>query len=461
MGRFSLKMVKLVLLFGVFILLSSMVSALNFTAEFDRNVVVKEYSSTLEFTAKITDATPGTYNLYTLADMSLFPRDSFEINKSSFEKKFTIKPTESLDVLGLYVFTVTLNHRNFEKVDKKIAVKIVELEDILEIGADPLSLDSDVLNFYVENKEDVLIENVSAEFSSILFKVDSNFNLQPFEKRYFEVVVDEEILKKTKAGVYVIEAKFDTPQGSREISGNIFLGEKKGVSTIPDSSGFFIKTNSITKVNTGNVNEKVEVIMDKNIISRLFTTFNVKPETIEREGFTVRYSWSEELEPTAIFKVSARTNYLFPFLILVFGFAVVIAWRRYSITTLEMKKSVSHVKTKGGEFALKVKISVKARKKVKNVSVVDRVPSIVKIYKKFGTLRPDKIDPEARKLHWNLGDLNAGEERIFNYIIYSRVGFVGKFSLPETVALYEKEGKIHEVSSNQVFFLSDQIKGEE
>jgi hypothetical protein len=73
-------------------------------------------------------------------------------------------------------------------------------------------------------------------------------------------------------------------------------------------------------------------------------------------------------------------------------------------------------------------------------------------------VKPDKINAENRRIHWNIGDLNAGEERLFTYIVYSKVGIVGKFSLPGALAVFEKDGKIHEVESNKVFFMSDQIK---
>ena len=41
------------------------------------------------------------------------------------------------------------------------------------------------------------------------------------------------------------------------------------------------------------------------------------------------------------------------------------------------------------------------------------------------------------------------------YIIYSKVGVMGKFALPETRGIYEKDGKIHETESNRTFFVSE------
>jgi hypothetical protein len=73
-------------------------------------------------------------------------------------------------------------------------------------------------------------------------------------------------------------------------------------------------------------------------------------------------------------------------------------------------------------------------------------------------VKPDKIDSANRRIHWNIGDLNSGEVRMFTYIIYSKVGVVGKFALPKALSVFEHNGRIHEVNSNKVFFMSDQVR---
>ena len=50
--------------------------------------------------------------------------------------------------------------------------------------------------------------------------------------------------------------------------------------------------------------------------------------------------------------------------------------------------------------------------------------------------------------------LNEREERIFSYIIYSKIGVVGKFELPNARATYEKSGRLKEVESNRSFFIN-------
>ena len=66
-----------------------------------------------------------------------------------------------------------------------------------------------------------------------------------------------------------------------------------------------------------------------------------------------------------------------------------------------------------------------------------------------------KIDMKNRRLEWNVESLNKGEERIFTYIIYSKIGVVGRFELPSTRAVYEKEGKVKNTESNRSFFINE------
>ena len=63
-----------------------------------------------------------------------------------------------------------------------------------------------------------------------------------------------------------------------------------------------------------------------------------------------------------------------------------------------------------------------------------------------------------RRIEWHFDKLEAGESRIISYIIYSKVGVLGKFALPTTTAVYEKEGEIHESESNHAFFIADQAR---
>ena len=66
------------------------------------------------------------------------------------------------------------------------------------------------------------------------------------------------------------------------------------------------------------------------------------------------------------------------------------------------------------------------------------------------------MDEKNRRIEWNFEKLEAGEIRVISYIIYSKVGVLGKFALPSASAIFEREGEIKEERSNRAFFLAEQ-----
>src|SRR5690606_35394721 len=131
--------------------------------------------------------------------------------------------------------------------------------------------------------------------------------------------------------------------------GVMFIGEKKGVMSTEDSSGWFIRRQTVSKINAGNVIESTTIEIKRNILSRLFTSFDVEPSLVERSGFGVTYIWiNDRLGPAEVMKVQAKTNYLYPLLIILAASLAVLGIRRFSQTALVVKKSVFPMKTKGG-----------------------------------------------------------------------------------------------------------------
>ncbi|MFA5060704.1 MAG: hypothetical protein WC494_00100 [Candidatus Pacearchaeota archaeon] len=444
--------------FTIFLL--GLASAISISEEYDTNVIIKDLDTPIKLTLTITNAPTGSYNLYTLSDISITPSEIFNIEGGGIVKEFTLKSTDYLkDTNGYYTFTYTLHRRGVEQIDRKFTIKLTNLEDAIEIINGSADYETGEIIFYIRNKENISLNKLSGRFSSLLFSdIKEEFDLEPFEEYKIKIIVDKEDLERTKAGNYIITSIFETVEGESKIEGKLFLGEKKGISTDEDRFGILIKNYIITKTNAGNTVENIEITVEKNILSRLFTSFNIKPNLVEREGLSVKYKWiKNRFEPGEIFTLRVRTNYLIPLVILIVLVVAYFGVKKYTKTKVEVKKSVSPVKTKNDEFALKIKISVKAKNNVENVTLIDQVPPMVKVYNKFGTSKPNKVDVSSRRIHWTLGDLDEGEERIFSYIVYSKVGVVGKFSLPEAMAVFEKDGEIYEVTSKKVFFMSEQV----
>jgi hypothetical protein len=226
-----------------------------------------------------------------------------------------------------------------------------------------------------------------------------------------------------------------------------------------NSYGFIIITDIIKKTNEGNTIATSQTIIEKNIVSRLFTTLSPKPNSVEREGGKIIYYWNSEVKPGESLEIKVSTNWIFPFLVIAFILVVIILTKKYSKTNLLLKKKVTFVKAKGGEFALKVTIYVHAKSYLERIIISDRLPPLVKLYEKFGIEKPSRIDAQQKKIEWEFDKLESGEVRVINYVIYSKIGIMGKFALPRSTAIYEKEGEIKESSSNKAFFISEVRKG--
>ena len=449
---------KKLLFLAVILFLVSSAFAMEIDYDYDYDVMVRGLDTPITMTMRVIDAEYGSYSVYTLSDLNIYPGSVFQINEDYFEKEFVMAARNAFDIEGKYSFTHTLNQKGIQKFDKKFIIDFVDLSDIIEIGSKSVDFETGEVVFYVENLEDVKIENVSVEFSSTLFDKKDFLTLEPKEKIEISAYADPKVLKKTRAGTYLITATFDTSLGKVDVSGSLFLGEKKGITATEDSSGFLVRSKTLTKVNVGNVVESVSSYATQDIFSRLFTTFSVEPTLIERDGFYVYYTWTEDkLSPSEVFTIKLKTSYYLPFLIVVILIGLGILLKRYSDAKVEVKKNVTHVKTKAGEFALRIQLSVKARRSVENAVLTDRVPAMVRIYNKFDEHnKPNKVDSKSRSLHWYVGDLKSGEVRVFSYIVYSKVGIVGKFVLPEAKVAYEKDSKKAKNVSNKVYFMSEQ-----
>lgn len=444
---------KIILIFLALMLIWP-VSALSLNENVVTSGIVPELNNPATVELVIKEVVAGTYNVYTLNDVLIKPESNFELENGTNVVNLKIYPTSALDIEGLYAFTYTLMKSTGEKYNSKLVVDIVPISEAFEISSDSNIPEGDKIRFYVENKANANFSNLTFKFSSLLFNLEETFDLAAFEKKEFKVKVGD--LNKIEAGSYLIEADILTLEGIKTLEGKIYLGEKKGVETSQDLSGLLIRTETINKINNGNVVEDISVFIERGLFSRLFTTFNIEPISVEVNGATVSYGWSSKLGPGEIFVVKAKTNYLVPSLILLALALVVWSYKKYTTKKLVILKSVAPVRTKGGQFALRVRLVLKAKENLKNVSLVDKIPQMVKVHEKFETSKPDKVDFKSRRIEWNLGDLQTGEERSFSYVIYSKIGIVGKFALPEAVSLFEKEGDIHEVKSNSVFFLSKQ-----
>lgn len=396
------------------------------------------------------------FEFYTFFAFLEEPKEHILINAGE-TKEIQIKllPTYSLKT-GFSTFDLFIRAKDETEVKEQLTMRIINLEDAFEVGSGDLDPDTNTLEVYIHNKMNFNFELIESKFSSPFFEFEESFALGPNQRKNFYVNLDKEDFNKVVAGFYTLNVEVTSKGTTSEIEGTIKFIEKDIVTTVKKDSGFIISRKIVSKVNEGNTIYSSETIITKNVFSRLFTSFSPEPDIVEREGLKYYYSWIREIKPGESLNIVVRTNWLIPFLIIFLIVAIVVLAKKFSKTNISLRKKVTFVKAKGGEFALKVSLFVHAKKYVEKVQIIDRLPALVKIYEKFGGEIPTKINEANRRIEWEFEKLEAGEIRVISYIIYSKVGVLGKFALPSATAIFQREGVIKDEESNRAFFVAEQ-----
>ncbi|MDO8623354.1 MAG: hypothetical protein Q7R52_03840 [archaeon] len=433
--------------------------SLNVEKESSNEVMIVDINRPAVFDLKITNyGDTESVEFYNLLGFSMVPIGTVLLPAGETKNiPLMVYPKENFKTRGYYIFPYYIQSASSNsQIDGKLTVKIIELKDAFEVGSGEVYPDSNSIDIYIHNKENFNFGNTKAVFSSPFFNFEEEFSLSPYEKKTFKVQLNREDFKKLMAGYYTLNVGINIDGKKTNVEGVVKFVEKSSIITTTKDSGLIVNTHAVTKSNEGNVVVTSNTLVKKNIVSRLFTSFNPEPTSVDREGFIVYYTWTKDIKPGEKLEIATTTNWTFPLLIAFFIIVVVILVKQYTKTNLILDKRISFVKAKGGEFALKVTINVTAKKYLQRISVIDRLPPLVKLYGRFGAETPKRMDLKTRKLEWYFDKLDAGESRVLSYIIYSKVGVLGRFALPPTTANFERNGVFHESESNRAFFVADQ-----
>ncbi len=451
---------KRVFLIIALILTIEVASAINLEIQKEpvSDVIISELDAPAIFNFHITNnGDRDVFEIYSLVSVEITPKVPFELSRGeSKEITLKVKASETLRKNpGLFPFIYRIRSSNSGTQEDRLIINIIPLKEVIQVTPENINPKSEAVEITIENLKTFDFGNVEAEFSSVFFSHSESFTLGPLEKKSLKIDIDQEKLGTLMAGTYILGIDMNIKNATQSLESTMKFVETSGISSKEVKEGSFIKRIEIEKINDGNIPAVAEISVEKNLFSRLFTTFSIAPSKTERKGLVTSYIWIEELRPGESFKVIAKTNWIIPIILIIAVIIIIILWNRYLKSSLILNKKISQVRTKGGEFALKVTIKAKARKYVEKINIVDKLPPIVKLYKRYGTITPDRIDEKNRRLEWNIESLNEGEDRILTYIIYSKIGVVGRFELPPARAIYEENARIKETQSNRVFFVSE------
>jgi hypothetical protein len=452
----------LLIILGLFLVQPILALSLNVQKLSSNEIMVAGLNEPAVFRLNVTNKGPSdNLSFYTFFGTGITPATPIAINSGeSKEVDLYISPRTDLGIKGYVTFNYYIEGMDRSKVEESLTTKIIDLGDAFSLGSDSINPDSNSVQIYLDNNVNFNFQNLSINFTSPFFTSSRVVNLAPYEKKTFTITLQKSDFAKLTSGFYTISANLGVGGVLANISESIDFTEKNIINESRNQYGLIIQTTLIKESNNGNVAGNAQITVEKNIISRLFTSFSQTPDLVNRTGFNIFYTWNRQLNPGESYEVDVTTNWIIPLAVIILAVLVVVFAGKYSRTDLILRKRVVFINAKGGEFALKIMVNVEARKFVENVKVFDRLPPLVKIYEKFGGVIPKRFNKTKKVFEWELGNLEAGERRTFSYIIYSRVGVLGRFALPATYATFTKEGKPKEVYSNEAFFLASEHESE-
>ena len=299
-----------------------------------------------------------------------------------------------------------------------------------------------VVSLELQNLNRRNLSDVSVKLRSSVFNKDYSTSLDPLEvKRLtFKINMDQfSPPQRDELKIYVIKS-----EGGKSYQYEVaplpyeIVSYENFVSAESLSSHFLQSTSSIKITNLGNT-PKDDVFGKKiNFFKRLFST--ARPSTLVVKG---AYTWKIPLDVGEERTLEIVTDYRN---FAIFGVIILIAVGVYFAARppLKVRKSAIVASSRdGGISELKVKIELKnrSRKVLRNVNVIDLVPEIFDIDKRFdgNMIAPSKIVTGENKgvlLKWDVENFDGKEERVFVYKMRAQHPVMGGLTLPVTVSKF-------------------------
>jgi len=316
-------MKKLVTSLLLTILLFQLVLAVDLEVEITnpKDVILVELDNPASFTLEITNNDiSDSFEIFSLVGVSIFPKESFPIDEGETIKlEIQVVPHRETirDFRDIYAFEYQLKGKQTGFYKDRLVIKILELQDIIDIQPENIDPDKEEATLVIKNLEDLSLTDLKVEAKSFFFEFSETISLLSKEQKDFTVPVKKDQVKKLSAGDYQVDVTLEINGKSSKQTRTLKYLEKGSISTFSSSTGFIIRKVTKTKTNEGNINEASTISERKDILSRLFTTYSESPLTSERNGLFVDYTWEKELSPGEQLSITATTNYTLPFVIVI------------------------------------------------------------------------------------------------------------------------------------------------
>lgn len=470
----GLIMKRLVLVFGLIIILSSLVSAVD-PLEIEINAVCDEAIPTGEAVFEVVVRNnlnkQDRFNVYEdpvgVAPFSdIFEKVSFNESNvvvDAFDfRLIEMKIGVTKNVMpnrnyAINIFAKSLTNSNV-RTKEQVIVRVIKPENVILIEPKTLELspgDNAELEFKFENILRQDFERVEVYVTADFLEFQQTMRIAPHQIRTDKFVIP--MTEIAVAGEHVVNVRVYDGQtiiGEKDFS--LYVRSAENVEEKIEHSKFLLnKIIKVIKTNDGNVLAEEVYQFRVSGFKRLITGYKPEPTLTGRNLI-----WRFDLEPGESFTIIIEEKYnniaLIVIILLLLG-GVVYYWTKKDIC---VEKKVYRIGDEKGIGEVKIMLTVANKTKFvfRNVKVVDIIPGLIKPVGDYGTLKPNKnmVGDKIRSLMWTLPVLDKGEERILTYKVKPTLNIVGRVVLPGAMVKYVKKGKDCAVKSNSVILESEE-----
>ncbi len=412
--------------------------------------------------------------------LGLDPKWSFETDPISYLSGFTVHAGESLTFSllinpiseyissGKYIISIPIGSDTGEEKISDIVLYVRNLNAltgylpslnfILDAQEHIDPRQPQKVRLDVVNRNPLNITSLKVILQSDLYNASQTTALEPLGTAsvVFEIQYDPQQPPTTdtlELTVIVGEKMFNPIKKQIEIISYADIVEVQ----YPFSGLFFETIEKVEYTNNGNADTTKQFTYPVTRWSQYFTSTIPEGKIIEKQGllyYTTTVLLPAGVPITVTYSVNYRPVIWFLFLLS----ALVACYYRLRSPIVVKKEVVTLSVGKDGHTKFKILLHIKNRSLylVDDVEIQDKIPAVAEIEKHFevGTVKPEKIlkhEKAGTVMHWHIPHLEAYEERIVTYKLYSIYQIVGNFRLPGAIIRFKgRKQQPIKITSNSV-----------
>ncbi len=401
---------------------------------------------------------PSSYFEYVFVDpnyVELYGQGEVQVNVSILLK-------DDVTVKKRYETYITVTGINDESILESYYMQVFAKEPTEPVSlyvseaAESVAPNNDyVLKLGLLNNMNEDLNNIDVLVSSDLF--EDQQTVQLFDDQEREVEFNFPIETTASPGNYTYSVRlYLDDELKATTTGEFIVEESLDVSeTVKISEEFLYKEIVITIENTGNMEVSSSYEYSLPWYERWFASYSVDADVEDGAA-----QWTFNIAPEEDVVVVIGIDYR-PLIIGIIALilAGIIAYFMFTRRVTINKKVFKMKYSTDGLTEFKVKLNVRNRtsKKIKDITVVDRLPRIIRPNMHFGTLHPTGVERAAKgvRMMWKIKELVPGEERIISYDVQPRMGVIGKLTLPSAIGKFKNiRNRVTKIRSNSPFVYS-------